>query len=40
MVMTFTLSLAWFSMSAAASTPALGAAASSGVTNAAVVGLT
>lgn len=39
-MVTFTLSSAWFSMSAAASTPALGAVASSGVTSAAVVGLT
>lgn len=39
MTITFTLSLAWFSMSAAASAPALGASALSGVTNVAVVGL-
>lgn len=38
-MITFTSSLAWFSVSAAASTPTLGVAASSGVTRVAVVGL-
>lgn len=35
----FTLTLGWFSMSAVASTPAMGTVASSGVTSVAVVGL-